>query len=237
MESWTTAIDAYCERLGPGFWAEPLNAVSNLAFIVGAAVAWIYANRQTNPPDRQRDWAVIALCLVLTAIGIGSFLFHTLANRWSATADVLPILLYILLYLYLTVRRYLAMPFLAAALAGLAFFPWSYLVQQWLTPALGRLNGSIGYVPTLLLLVIFATILALRAHAAWKGVAVAAGLLVVSLTARTLDNQSGDFCAAVPMGTHWAWHLLNGTLLGLLAVTFVRHGARRPEPEPASPSS
>jgi hypothetical protein len=25
-------IDAYCERLGPGLWAEPLNALTNLAF-------------------------------------------------------------------------------------------------------------------------------------------------------------------------------------------------------------
>ncbi len=28
------AIDLYCERLGPGLWAEPLNAVTNLAFIL-----------------------------------------------------------------------------------------------------------------------------------------------------------------------------------------------------------
>ena len=34
-------IDIYCERLGPGFWAEPLNATSNLAFIVSATLlAW-----------------------------------------------------------------------------------------------------------------------------------------------------------------------------------------------------
>jgi hypothetical protein len=34
-------IDAYCERLGPGLWAEPLNALTNLAFIVAALIcAW-----------------------------------------------------------------------------------------------------------------------------------------------------------------------------------------------------
>lgn len=25
-------IDIYCERLGPGLWAEPLNALTNAAF-------------------------------------------------------------------------------------------------------------------------------------------------------------------------------------------------------------
>ncbi|MFT7390517.1 MAG: hypothetical protein ACI9ZH_000740, partial [Paracoccaceae bacterium] len=30
------AIDAYCERLGPQFWAEPVNAATNLAFLIGA---------------------------------------------------------------------------------------------------------------------------------------------------------------------------------------------------------
>lgn len=30
------AIDHYCERTGPGLWAEPVNALTNLAFPLGA---------------------------------------------------------------------------------------------------------------------------------------------------------------------------------------------------------
>lgn len=37
--NWTAYIDSYCERLLPGFWDEPLNAVSNLAFWLAAMVA------------------------------------------------------------------------------------------------------------------------------------------------------------------------------------------------------
>ena len=37
MERWTRQIDIYCERLGPGFWAEPVNALSNGAFLVAGA--------------------------------------------------------------------------------------------------------------------------------------------------------------------------------------------------------
>ena len=31
-----TYIDIYCERIEPGLWAEPLNAITNLAFIIAA---------------------------------------------------------------------------------------------------------------------------------------------------------------------------------------------------------
>ena len=36
----TRQMDLYCERLDPGFWAEPLNAVTNLSFILAALFCW-----------------------------------------------------------------------------------------------------------------------------------------------------------------------------------------------------
>ena len=37
---WTRQIDSYCERLGPDYWAEPVNALTNLAFVLAAALLW-----------------------------------------------------------------------------------------------------------------------------------------------------------------------------------------------------
>ena len=65
---WTQPIDAYCERLGAGFWAEPLNAVSNLAFLVAAA-AGIALWRRAGGSDRP----VLLLAGLVAIIGIGSF--------------------------------------------------------------------------------------------------------------------------------------------------------------------
>ncbi|SDT92452.1 hypothetical protein SAMN05428979_0445 [Stappia sp. ES.058] len=31
---WTASVDAYCERVGTAFWAEPVNALTNAAFLV-----------------------------------------------------------------------------------------------------------------------------------------------------------------------------------------------------------
>ena len=36
---WARQIDAYCERLGPEFWAEPVNAVTNAGFVLVGVTA------------------------------------------------------------------------------------------------------------------------------------------------------------------------------------------------------
>lgn len=221
MDGLWRQVDAYCERLDPGFWAEPLNAVSNAAFLIGALAAWLIAVRE----GRDRDWAVRALVGVLTLIGIGSFLFHTFATGWAAAADVIPIMAFIALYLYLALKRYFRLPVWAALGLTVGWMAVSPALGAWLRPAIGDLNGSIMYVPTWLLIVGVAVILAIRAHPAWRGVAAGGALLAVSLTFRTLDDQTGAICAAFPAGLHWGWHLFNGTLLAVFIVTLVRHGA------------
>src|SRR3546814_8100939 len=78
-------IDLYCERVGPGLWAEPLNLVTNLAFIL-AGVLLVVALRRAEPAVR-RDPAIIGLAVLVLVVGIGSGLFHSFATRWAALAD------------------------------------------------------------------------------------------------------------------------------------------------------
>lgn len=73
---WTAQIDAYCERVGFGFWAEPINALTNIAFLASGFVIWRKAQGRGLPLAE-------AMAIVLFAIGIGSFLFHTFATRWA----------------------------------------------------------------------------------------------------------------------------------------------------------
>jgi hypothetical protein len=37
---WSTPLDLYCERTDLSFWAEPVNALSNAAFLIAAAFAY-----------------------------------------------------------------------------------------------------------------------------------------------------------------------------------------------------
>ena len=90
-------------------------------------------------------------------------------------------------------------------------------------------NGSLAYAPALLALLLIGGLLLVRGHAAGMGIFTAGIVFAVSLTFRTLDQ---DICASTtivsesPLGTHFMWHVLNATLLYILAVTAIRHGRR-----------
>lgn len=209
---WTRAVDNYCERIDPGFLAEPLNAVSNAAFVVAALVCWrLYGHR--------RDPGALVLMAVLVLIGIGSFLFHTVAQVWAGVADVLPILAFIVIYVHLATTRLLGLPVWAGVIAAAAYAPVSAAVSGAIGTLTGPLNGSLGYVPVLLLIGGYALALVARRPATARRLGIGAGLLAVSLTFRTLD---APLCPDWPQGTHFLWHLLNGTLLGWMIATLVR---------------
>lgn len=218
---WTRQIDNYCERLGPGFWAEPWNAVTNGFFILAAIASYFYATRRG-----QLDWPLVVLITITVAVGIGSFLFHTFATVWAVIADVVPIQLFILTYFALAMRRFAGLPWWGAALATAAFVAFSAVGGEALGEALGdRLNGSEGYLPPLAALIAVGGALYVAGRTGAGGALMAAGLLfAVSLSFRTVDMA---VCDAFPLGTHFLWHALNGVLLGFLIVAMARYGTPR----------
>lgn len=211
---WTQQVDNYCERLDFSFWAEPLNALTNIAFLIAALMAYRSARRMGSV-----DWGILALCIILTAIGIGSFLFHTFATAWAGAADVLPILLYILLYIYLATTRFFPVPWWGGLIAVIGFFPYSYLVVSGLSPILGALNGSLGYIPVPILIAGYAMLLWRRDPNTATGLLIGVAILAVSLFFRTID---ASLCSTFPPGTHIFWHLLNGVMLGWMIVVMAR---------------
>lgn len=200
--NWTEAIDAYCERTDPSFWAEPINAVTNLAFVVAGLLMW---RRCAGLPLTGR-----ILAAVLVAIGIGSFLFHTFAQPWAGMADVLPILVFILIYIFAANRDFWGLSLLPALLLTLLFVPYAVLAVP-LFQRLPFLQVSAEYWPVPLLIGVYAWLLRRRLPATARGLAVGAGILTVSLVARSLDEP---LCGAIPVGTHFLWHLLNAVMLG-----------------------
>lgn len=200
--NWSDTIDNYCERLGPDFWAEPVNALSNAAFIL---VAIVMLRRVHG------DKGATVLGAILLIIGIGSFLFHTFAQTWAALADVLPILAFILVYIYLATCRFWAAPWHTGLMVAVCYIPFTAMLSAGLGPLIGGLNGSLGYVPVVLVILLYALMLSKRAAKTARGLAFGAGILAVSLSLRTLDT---DICARLPLGTHFMWHILNAIMLG-----------------------
>lgn len=203
---WFASIDAYCERLGPAYWAEPVNALTNIAFVLAAAVVW----RQARGLGR-------AMCVLLGVIGVGSWLFHTHANRLTAMMDTTPILAFILLYVFAASRDLLGMRPWGAGLAVVGFFPFSALLVP-VFQGLG-MGSSAGYAPVPVLILIYAALLWRRAPSTAKGLAVGAGILCLSLAARMADMP---ICGRFPLGTHFLWHILNAVMLGWMIMVHGR---------------
>ncbi|MTH96290.1 ceramidase domain-containing protein [Roseibium sp. RKSG952] len=207
-------LDHYCERLGPAFWAEPFNAITNASFIIAALVAFWIWRRKT--PD---DWWALALIIIVFATGTGSFLFHTFATRWALLADVIPIALFICLYLLVALRRYLQLHWVVAIAIVIGYLVLSPMVGEVWAKVIG---SSAGYLPALLAIFVVGGFFYPKNPrlALWL---LATGVIFgISLTFRSLDSQ---ICASFAIGTHFLWHILNGLVLFLLLRVLIWHRA------------
>ena len=213
-------IDIYCERTGPEFWSEPVNAVTNLGFILAAIFAARLILRAEN--SVRRDPAVWLLAALICMIGIGSGLFHTYATRWALLSDVIPIALFILIYTWYAVRRFVGAPVWGCALAVAAVLGLAMAVP----PLTGFRGGS--YVAALTALIVIGGYLkAARSHPAGGALLSAAAVFAVSLTLRTIDEP---LCGSFPLGTHFLWHLFNAVVLFIVARAMVIYGTRQGAP-------
>jgi hypothetical protein len=206
---WSTPLDLYCERTDASFWSEPVNAVSNAAFLIAAAAAFHLWRRG----DRA-DWPALVLIAVVAAVGVGSFVFHTVAIRAAILADVIPIAVFIYGYLLLALIRFLHFRCIAAAAIVVAFAASAQALSALTPPRL--LNGSVGYLPALAALI--AVALAAREEGARRGLGLAALVFAISLGFRTADIA---LCPEFPLGTHFVWHVLNAVVLYMLLRTAI----------------
>lgn len=209
---WLAPVDAYCERTGPEYWSEPVNALTNLAFLLAALVM---ARRLRGPGMATGR----VLAGVLFVIGLGSWLFHTHANGLTGLMDVLPILTFILIYVFAATRDYLGARPWVAALVTAGFIPYAAITVPLFAQVPG-LGSSASYAPVPVLILAYAVLLRNRLPRVARGLAIGAGLLTLSLTFRTLDQAS---CAVLPIGTHFMWHILNATMLAWMIEVWRRH--------------
>jgi hypothetical protein len=241
--NWNAYIDAYCERLLPGFWDEPLNAISNLAFLLAAGLVWWrwtrhrllnntalagieYAPSATHLIATERRWDLNTLLIMLVLIGLGSFAFHTFATRWAAALDVAFIALYLHFYLAVYAHRVLAVPWPRAAWGVIVFsilsqatgWLWREAAEMIGSSWLARASAASGYLGAWSVLLLVVAHSALKRLPAALPLALAAAAFAISLTLRQLDLP---LCSDWRWGTHFAWHLLNALTLGLTSWAMV----------------
>ncbi len=204
---WFEQLDGYCERTDLSYWSEPLNAVTNLAFIIAAISMW---RRSAGVPGAR------VLCVILFSIGVGSYLFHTHATLWAAMADVVPIGVFILTYLFLTNRDIVGLLWWAALFATALFVPYAYVMVP-LLDRMSFLHISDFYWTVPFLMLVYAAFLR---GTVGLGFLIGAAILCLSITLRSVDEI---WCAHWPIGTHIFWHCLNGVMLGWMIHVYARH--------------
>jgi hypothetical protein len=204
MNTWLNSVDIYCERLDASFWAEPINAISNLSFIVAGFFLW----RLRTPRS-----SLMAILVIL--IGLGSFSFHTVANRLTGLLDVLAIALYLVAFAFLIPKQWSRNSLLIQLGSVLMLIVSIVLAQSlmaYLKPALPWLPSGM-YLGAWLALMMFALVTQYSNKEAARFLWLAVIVFPVSLMSRQLDMPLCDSIG----GTHWLWHLFNGITLFLSA--------------------
>jgi len=198
-------IDVYgsCERLGPELLAEPLNALTNASFLIAAGAAWLLARRLGRLSIDV--WVLLGLSF---SVGIGSGLWHTLATPWAMMLDVVPILLFVLWFIWVYTRSVAGMPTPLAGAAVIVFLVSSFFAKEFLA----GLNPSLIYAPVLIVLLVLGVFHAQNRSAARISLLAATGAYALALVFRMLDEA---VCPALPIGTHFLWHSLNGLVVYL----------------------
>ncbi len=191
-------MDVYCERVGPGLLAEPLNAVGNISFLLAAWAAWVLAQRTGT-----LSAGVQVLIAIAASIGIGSILWHTYPTSWTLILDIVPTLIFLIWFIWLYTRNVIGMRLLFAAASVAVFLLASYIFIQYSNV----LHGAPAYVPGLLVALVLGVFHATQRRVARFALLAAAGAYTAALFFRTIDNE---VCPVLPIGTHFLWHILIG---------------------------
>ena len=204
------SIDIYCERLDIGIWAEPINAVTNVAFILASIFMWLRCKKLVEGR---------ILSFLLFSIGCGSFLFHIFAQTWAAILDVAAILIFILTYIFIANRSFLAWSKMVSLIGVILFFPYQLLLANILSN-IQFFGSSVQYIPVAILIFIYSGLLRKTEPNLSRGLLSGAVILCLSIVFRIIDEP---LCSVLSLGTHFVWHILNAIMLSWMIEILRRH--------------
>jgi Ceramidase len=205
-----------CERHAEGMLSEPLNTLSNLAFLTVAVAIYRYY-KSNEDIALKRIYDVQVMTFLIFIIGINSIIFHTNPTPVTELMDTIPIVMFILIYFVSVIFRIGKCTRFQAAVCFTAFVGFSHVLVHQFPRAL---NDSIGYLSSMIALIVIALYLHLRARPSSQYFMLAAIIGVVSLFCRAIDKE---VCSVWPYGTHFLWHLCNATLLYILMKQIIRN--------------
>lgn len=194
-------IDLYCERLAPGFWGEPLNLISNLAFVI--SFMFLIKLRIKH----KINFIFYFFAFMVLIIGFGSFVFHSLANQVGFWLDVIPIFSFITIYFWWANRFILHVKYFTNVFLVSVFLVATYALDA--SPLKHFASGSISYVPAAVILIFYAFYPKVSQQHRQYFLTVLI-LFILALIFRSSDQYLCDY---IKFGSHFLWHILNAILL------------------------
>ena len=187
----------YCENV-TGFWlAQPLNAITNLAYTVGGF--YLYAYVKKNNLNRTLGIVLSGLMIIL---GIGSTAWHSHKSVLTMLSDEIPIYLFIVLVIYYLVQSLVKKSKITTlAMASIAVL--YYLIFTYL-PGAENFDGSFKYAFVLVLFLIL-NFLVVKKLGTEYNFFIPLGIFAAGIALRVADLP---ICQAFPVGTHFLWHIL-----------------------------
>ncbi len=205
-----------CERSSALWYAEPLNTISNLGFLYVAVMIYRYYHKHEDL-ERRWIWDIHALTFLTFIIGLNSIAFHMFPNPITELLDTIPIVMFIMIYFTSVLFRIGRVNLFQGIICLVAFVGFSHMLVHQFPRAL---NDSIGYLSSMIALVVIAVYLHLKARPSSTHFMMAAIIGITSLFCRAIDRE---LCGMFPLGTHFLWHMLNATLLYILMKQIVRN--------------
>lgn len=201
----------YCERTTQGIFSEPLNSITNLAFIITSI---LILKRYSG-----EKYSIIFSSLI-GLIGIGSFLFHTIPTTLTSLLDITFILFFILFYLFI-INNFIFnfSKIISLILTFVSPFIYFYLGKA-LKESIGFLGDSSFYIIILMHLFLI-YLFALKEKTEGRLYILLANILfALSICFRLIDNH---ICNINFYGTHFIWHILNSLVLYTLVIFMYKH--------------
>ncbi len=198
----------YCELPIWGNVFEPLNTISNLAFIVGAYYIW-RLTRDVGEGKHHRQ--VLILAGILAAVGVGSGLWHFFREPWSLALDVIPIQLFLLTFLWFLLQQ-MIVPRWQRLLVMMVF-----VLTSVFGPVVIQVGAGYGAALAFALVVSFFLYKTNPVQARYFFVTLC--IFAFSLTMRQLDLAYCEITGG--HGLHIFWHIINAYVLYRFAKTLL----------------
>ena len=204
-------MDFYCERTNNQIFNEPINAISNIFFII-VSISLFKILRKN-----QSDKIYYVQPILIFLIGIGSFLFHLKPNLITLYSDIIPIFLFSLSFIFLFNRNVINISNLNSALLFILFLT----LLLFITPKLKYeiLNGSEFYFANYFFLAMYTIWLYFKKSDFFQLLFLGFIFFNLSILLRSIDNH---ICNYLSIGTHFLWHFFNAYLLKILTLVNCR---------------